>query len=80
MQLIKKAIQSGQDNSIGGSLQSGGFYQENFKISGVVDKVPSEDGQSTINKHYLRGFELDQSNVTKEYPYLFVSYGYTPVE
>jgi hypothetical protein len=79
LQIIKKAIQLGTVNTIGGTLQSGGFFKENFRISGVVDKI-IEEGQPTIEKYYLRGFELDQSRVNKEYPYLYVSYSYTPVE
>lgn len=80
LQIVKMAIQSGKDNAIGGPLQSGGFYDENFRISGVSDKVPSENGSTVVTKRYLRGFELDQSKVTEEYPYLFVSYGYQPVD
>lgn len=80
LQILKRAIEDGTDNSIGGNLQNGGFYNENFKVNGVVDQVPSSDGMSLVSKHYLRGFELDQSKVTEEYPYLFVSYGYTPVD
>lgn len=79
LQIIKKSINLGVDNSIGGTLQNGTFFKENFKINGVIDEIDSEDGKSKIEKHYLRGFELDQSNVTREYPYLYVTYGYTRV-
>jgi hypothetical protein len=80
LQIIKKAIEQGSEKSIGGTLQHGKFYNNNFKISGVVEKLSNSEGRSPVRKYYLRGFELDQSRVTKEYPFLFVSYSYEPVE
>lgn len=80
LQIIKKAIDSGEDSSIGGNPQFGGFYGENFKISGVLEKKLNADGKTYSTIHYLRGFELDQSEAHKKYPYLFVSYGYKPIE
>ncbi|MBK7966671.1 MAG: hypothetical protein IPK10_16285 [Bacteroidetes bacterium] len=80
LQIIERAIASGEDNSIGGNPQCGGFYGENFKISGVLKKKLNYDGQTYTTIHYLRGFELDQTDAHKKYPYLFVSYGYVPID
>ncbi len=80
LQIIKKAILSDKDATIGGGLQHGSFSKENFKISGVSEHEFNAEGKEVISKQTLRGFELNEQDVFKKPPYLFVSYAFTPVK
>lgn len=81
LQILKKVIQSEEDKAVGGALQHGAFHDENFKISGVIEKEIDENGDVKTYEKYRRGFILeDEIEKVKRPPHLFVSYGYKEVK
>jgi len=81
LQVLKKVINSEEDKAIGGAMQSGSFYTENFKISGVIEKQLDNEGNLVQSIKYRRGYIVeDEITKSTKPPYLFVSYGYKQVE
>ena len=80
-QIIKKVIDTESEKSVGGNIQSGTFYKEDFVINGVLEKIVNEKGETIETNKYRRGFKIE--NEMKDAlnpPYLYISYGYKPYE
>jgi hypothetical protein len=81
LQIIKKLIVSQKDKAVGGALQSGSFYQDTFKISGVIERQLDKEGNLVKETKYRRGFIVEnEKEQAMKPPYLFIAYGYQPVE
>ncbi|QNN42695.1 MULTISPECIES: hypothetical protein [Pedobacter] len=81
LQILKKVIESKADAAVGGNMQRGNFYGENFKISGVVEVQLDEKGNSIKKTNYRRAFLVENEiEEFKKPPYLALTYGYTSVK
>jgi hypothetical protein len=81
LQVLKYVVLSQQDSKVGGPLQVGAFYAEDFKISGVMEKEVDASGATLHSEQYRRGLKVE--NEIRDFtrpPYLAFSYGYVPVE
>lgn len=81
LQIIKKVIDSEKIKSVGGNVQYGAFYKENFKISGVIERTVDKDGNTVETKKYRRGFRIqNEMEDSLKPPYIFIYYDYQPYE
>jgi hypothetical protein len=81
LQILKKVILSQTDTAVGGNMQRGNFYNENFKISGVVEEQIDEKGNPVKRTNFRRAFLVEnEMDEWKKPPYLALSYRYTSVK
>lgn len=66
LHIIRKVIEDGQVNSVGGGLQYGDFVINNFKVFGVEDYVLNLDGSFKEYLYTLRGINLYKEEFERE--------------
>lgn len=71
LQIIKSVINSADNKTVGGYVQFGMFYPQDFKLSGVREEVLDEDSDKKITITHFLGFDLDKQDSSK-YPRLFI--------
>jgi hypothetical protein len=81
LQILKKVILSERDIKVGGPLQFGAFYKEDFKISGVIETELDENDNPIKSVQYRRGLKVeDEISQMTNPPYIAFSYGFKPVK
>jgi hypothetical protein len=79
LQIIKAVIESGKNQTVGGYLQFGIFYPQDFRLTGVRESIEDEETNEKMTITHFLGFNLNKQNI-KKYPKLFIPHSFVTPE
>lgn len=74
LHIIRQVIKDGKVNSVGGGLQYGEFFINDFKVFGIEDYLLNEDGSFKEYLYTLRGLNLYKDEFERNYDEFHIAY------